>query len=218
MPGLNGLELQRTLEQQASALPIVFLTGRGDIATSVQAMKRGAADFLTKPVDDTELIAAIREALAKDRHAAPRARSASASPGAWRRSPRASGRFSNRSSPAAEQADRRRTGHRREDDQVPSRQPDAQDGRACRRRSGQAGRDARASAPRQAPDIAPPRQRRPGEKPGPRSSWTVRARLIPCGHDENATQRCWPWWMTMRMCRESRVGCGTHAPHEMGRA
>lgn len=65
MPELSGLELQRALEQQASALPIIFLTGRGDIAASVQAMKHGAADFLTKPVDDTDLIAAIREALAK---------------------------------------------------------------------------------------------------------------------------------------------------------
>jgi len=66
MPGLSGLELQGMLEQQASRLPIIFLTGRGDIATSVRAMKRGAADFLTKPVGDAELIAAIREALAKD--------------------------------------------------------------------------------------------------------------------------------------------------------
>ena len=66
LPGLSGLELQRMLEQRASFLPIVFLTGRGDIAKSVQAMKHGAADFLTKPVDDTELIAAIHEALARD--------------------------------------------------------------------------------------------------------------------------------------------------------
>jgi FixJ family two-component response regulator len=67
MPGLNGLQLQQALEQQASPLPIVFLTGRGDIAASVQAMKRGATDFLTKPVDDTELLAAIQQALATDR-------------------------------------------------------------------------------------------------------------------------------------------------------
>ena len=66
LPGLNGLELQRALEQQANLLPIIFLTGRGDIPTSVQAMKQGAADFLTKPVDDTELIAAIHEALMRD--------------------------------------------------------------------------------------------------------------------------------------------------------
>ena len=65
MPGLSGLELQQALEQQASPLPIVFLTGRGDIATTVQAMKHGATDFLTKPVDDTALIAAIQQALAK---------------------------------------------------------------------------------------------------------------------------------------------------------
>jgi len=66
MPGLNGLELQRMLEQQASHLPIVFLTGRGDIAASVRAMKQGASDFLTKPVDDALLIATIRDALARD--------------------------------------------------------------------------------------------------------------------------------------------------------
>jgi len=65
MPGLSGLELQRTLEQQGSTLPIVFLTGRGDIAASVQAMKHGATDFLTKPIDDTVLIASIQEALAR---------------------------------------------------------------------------------------------------------------------------------------------------------
>jgi len=67
LPGLSGLELQRILEQEASLLPIVFLSGRGDIATSVQAMKHGAADFLTKPVDEAELIAAIQEALTRDR-------------------------------------------------------------------------------------------------------------------------------------------------------
>ncbi len=67
LPGLNGLQLQRELEQRASPLPIVFLTGRGDIAASVQAMKHGATDFLTKPVDDSVLLAAIQEALATDR-------------------------------------------------------------------------------------------------------------------------------------------------------
>jgi FixJ family two-component response regulator len=67
MPGLNGLQLQRELEQRGSPLPIVFLTGRGDIAASVQAMKHGASDFLTKPVDDTDLLDAIHEALATDR-------------------------------------------------------------------------------------------------------------------------------------------------------
>ena len=66
LPELNGLELQGMLEQQAAHLPIIFLTGRGDIATSVRAMKQGASDFLTKPVDDALLIATIRDALARD--------------------------------------------------------------------------------------------------------------------------------------------------------
>ena len=96
MPGFNGLELQRALEQQASPLPIIFLTGRGDIATSVQAMKHGATDFLTKPVDDTTLLAAVQEALAATRPGIARAWSARASRSALQRSPSASGRFLNR--------------------------------------------------------------------------------------------------------------------------
>jgi FixJ family two-component response regulator len=68
---LNGLDVQRVLEQQASVLPIVFLTGRGDIAASVQAMKHGASDFLTKPIEDTALIAAVQEALARDQVVRP---------------------------------------------------------------------------------------------------------------------------------------------------
>jgi FixJ family two-component response regulator len=71
LPGLSGLELQQALEREASDLPIIFLTGRGTIAASVQAMKHGAADFLTKPVDDTRLISAIHAALARDRALRP---------------------------------------------------------------------------------------------------------------------------------------------------
>jgi len=71
LPELNGLELQGMLEQQASHLPIIFLTGRGDIAASVRAMKQGASDFLTKPVDDARLIATIRDALARDQALRP---------------------------------------------------------------------------------------------------------------------------------------------------
>jgi FixJ family two-component response regulator len=65
MPGLNGMELQQTLAARGSVLPIIFLTGHGDIPTSVQAMKRGAVDFLTKPVLDDDLLAAIRQAFEK---------------------------------------------------------------------------------------------------------------------------------------------------------
>lgn len=65
MPGLDGLQLQQLLQQRAPDLPVVFLTGRGDIAASVKAMKRGATDFLTKPVDDELLLDAVAEALAE---------------------------------------------------------------------------------------------------------------------------------------------------------
>ena len=67
MPGLNGMELQQELAARGSALPIVFLTGHADVPTSVRAMKRGAADFLTKPVDEKDLVAAIQNAFEKGR-------------------------------------------------------------------------------------------------------------------------------------------------------
>ena len=67
MPGLNGLELQEALAAKASAIPIIFLTGHGDIPMSVQAMKRGAVDFLTKPVNDDDLLKAVGIAIEKDR-------------------------------------------------------------------------------------------------------------------------------------------------------
>ena len=69
MPGLNGLDLQRSLVDRGSTLPIVFLTGRGDIPTSVSAMKQGAIDFLTKPVNADQLMPAIHTAIARDRAA-----------------------------------------------------------------------------------------------------------------------------------------------------
>ena len=67
MPGLNGLELQEALRVKGSAIPIIFLTGHGDIPMSVQAMKGGALDFLTKPVHDEDLLKAVVAALEKDR-------------------------------------------------------------------------------------------------------------------------------------------------------
>ena len=66
MPGLNGLELQEALTTKGSELPIIFLTGHGDIPMSVQAMKRGALDFLTKPVNDEDLLQAVHVAIDKD--------------------------------------------------------------------------------------------------------------------------------------------------------
>jgi FixJ family two-component response regulator len=67
MPGLNGLELQAALTVKGSAIPIIFLTGHGNIPASVQAMKRGALDFLTKPVNDDDLLKAVQAAIEKDR-------------------------------------------------------------------------------------------------------------------------------------------------------
>ena len=66
MPGLSGLELQRALAGSPNARPIVFLTGKGDIEISVHAMKAGAVDFLTKPIDHERLLAAVEEALRRD--------------------------------------------------------------------------------------------------------------------------------------------------------
>lgn len=63
MPGPSGLELQEAVLRRGDSLPVVFLTGHGDIRTSVRAMRQGAADFLTKPVNREELLAAIRAAL-----------------------------------------------------------------------------------------------------------------------------------------------------------
>lgn len=63
MPELDGLELQRRLSRSKVQLPVIFLTGHGDIPMSVNAMKAGAADFLTKPVNDADLLRAVRAAL-----------------------------------------------------------------------------------------------------------------------------------------------------------
>lgn len=66
MPGHSGLDLQRRLAETGNAKPIIFLTGHGDIAMTVQAMKAGAVDFLTKPVRDQTLLDAVLAALALD--------------------------------------------------------------------------------------------------------------------------------------------------------
>jgi FixJ family two-component response regulator len=67
LPGLSGLELQRQLAAGDLTIPIIFITGHGDIPMSVQAMKAGAVEFLPKPFRDQELLDAIHQALAHDR-------------------------------------------------------------------------------------------------------------------------------------------------------
>ena len=69
MPNGSGLELQDSLHKRDSHPPIVFLTGHADVPTSVSAMKKGAHDFLTKPVDDSVLLDAVKKALARDKEA-----------------------------------------------------------------------------------------------------------------------------------------------------
>ena len=69
MPGLSGLDLQRDLTEANIHIPIVFITGHGDIPMSVRAMKAGAVEFLTKPFRDQDLLDAIQQALERDRRA-----------------------------------------------------------------------------------------------------------------------------------------------------
>jgi FixJ family two-component response regulator len=66
LPGLSGLELQKQLSEKGGAPPIVFLSGTGDIPDTVRAMKLGAVDFLTKPVDETALLSAVHAAMEKE--------------------------------------------------------------------------------------------------------------------------------------------------------
>jgi FixJ family two-component response regulator len=66
MPGMDGLEVQKLIASQAS-IPVIFITGRGDVPSTVRAMKGGAVDFLTKPIEEAVLLAAVERAFEKDR-------------------------------------------------------------------------------------------------------------------------------------------------------
>lgn len=68
MPGLDGLELQRLLNKAGNPLPLIFITGHGDIQMAVQAMRGGASNFIEKPFDDTTLIDAVEDALREKRN------------------------------------------------------------------------------------------------------------------------------------------------------
>lgn len=69
LPGLSGLDLQKRMAEGGIDIPIIFITGRGDIPMSVRAMKAGAVEFLTKPFRDHDLLDAIRQAIERDRAA-----------------------------------------------------------------------------------------------------------------------------------------------------
>src|ERR1700722_20269560 len=69
LPGANGLEFQQQLADAGIEIPIIFITGHGDIPMSVRAMKAGAVEFLVKPFQNYELLAAVRQAVDRDRRA-----------------------------------------------------------------------------------------------------------------------------------------------------
>ncbi len=71
LPGLSGLHLQKRMAEVGAEIPIVFLTGHGNIPASVQAMKAGAVEFLTKPFDEQDLLQAIQQAVERDRRTRP---------------------------------------------------------------------------------------------------------------------------------------------------
>jgi FixJ family two-component response regulator len=72
LPDLNGIDLQKRLARERTEMPIMFITGHGDVPTSVQAMKAGAVEFLMKPFQDDVLLAAVRESLDRSRLALAR--------------------------------------------------------------------------------------------------------------------------------------------------
>jgi FixJ family two-component response regulator len=69
MPGLSGLDLQQELKAFSPPLPVIFITGHGDVTSSVRAMKEGAVDFLTKPVDERDLLSVVGQAVARNAEA-----------------------------------------------------------------------------------------------------------------------------------------------------
>ncbi len=83
LPGSSGLDLQAKLTARGNRMPIIFMTGHGDVPMSVQAMKAGALDFLTKPFRDQDMLDAITVAIERDKPGAPRAR-ASPNSKRWR--------------------------------------------------------------------------------------------------------------------------------------
>jgi FixJ family two-component response regulator len=149
LPGQSGLDLQRELSRAKRELPIIFITGHGDIPMSVQAMKEGAIEFLTKPFRDQHLLDAIQLGLSRDRAwreneealADLRERFASLSPREreiMNHDPSRAG--------SPEQTDCRRYRDRRSHGEGPSQQGDAQDERPFTSRARSNGRQAQAGS------------------------------------------------------------------------
>jgi len=92
LPGINGLEFQHELAEQGLLIPIIFITGHGDIPMTVKAMKSGAWEFLTKPFRDQDLLDAIYQALDRDRAMRQRQSDVASCESIMRRSRRGSAR------------------------------------------------------------------------------------------------------------------------------
>ena len=134
LPGLSGLDLQQRMAELNIEMPIVFITGHGDVPTSVRAMKAGAVEFLTKPFGERDLLDAIRQAI--DRDQAARRQHAELSDAARARGAGAGGVR------IAEQADRGRAGDERDHHQGPSGPGDAENAGRLVGRPGENGRTA----------------------------------------------------------------------------
>lgn len=140
LPGLNGLQLQEALNRKRYPLAIVFITGHGDVPTSVRAMKAGAVDFLPKPFAGHELLDAIRRAVGRTRNAmAKRAEAAEIQRRYDTLTPRERGSVVG-GGWAAQQAGSRRVGCRREDDKDPPRPGHGEDASAVPSGPGSDGR------------------------------------------------------------------------------
>ena len=92
MPGMSGLELQQQLNVRGATIPVIFITGHGDIPMAVDAMQQGAFDFLQKPFRDQDLIDRIQRALAKDKTTRAELGERSGCANGWNRSPPANGK------------------------------------------------------------------------------------------------------------------------------
>src|SRR5215831_4021198 len=93
LPGLSGLELQQELAKDEAPMPIIFITGHGDIPMTVRAMKAGALEFLTKPFRDEDLLTAVEQALHRARQTVPCTHTPAAAPPAAAEGGRSDSRF-----------------------------------------------------------------------------------------------------------------------------
>jgi DNA-binding response OmpR family regulator len=141
LPGLSGLDLQRQMAAAERQIPIIFITGHGDIPMTVRAMKAGAVEFLTKPFRDQDLLDAIQQALERDRQARRAAGGGrSAAQPASVVDAAGAGSDGARGDRTTQQADSGRAGHERSLGQGP---PAARDGEDASRVPGRPGPDGR---------------------------------------------------------------------------